>query len=88
MTARRYRPNPIETRQSDSIGPATPRRVGAIADRSLRQLQTFPRISSMIHTSHYPKDDIVSVRLKVATIAAVMFGCTPQECEKNGASLF
>jgi hypothetical protein len=36
----------------------------------------------MIHSSHYPKRDIVSVRLEVATIAAVMFGCTPQECEK------
>jgi hypothetical protein len=62
--------------------------VGAIADRSLSQLQTFPRISSMIHTSHYPKRDIVSVRPEVATIATVMFGYTPQECEKNGASLF
>jgi hypothetical protein len=59
-----------------------------IADRSLCQLQTFTRISSMIYSSHYPKRDIVSVRLEVATIAAVMFGCTPQECEKNGASLF
>jgi hypothetical protein len=62
--------------------------VGAIADRSLGQLQTFPRISSMIYTSHYLKRDNVSVRLEVATIAAVMFGCTLQECEKNGASLF
>jgi hypothetical protein len=36
----------------------------------------------------HPRRDIVSVRPEVATIAAVMFGCTPQECEKNGASLF
>jgi len=42
----------------------------------------------MILISYRARRDIVSVRPEVATIAAVMFGCTPQECEKNGASLF
>ncbi|MGA7867264.1 MAG: hypothetical protein WCA23_25290, partial [Stellaceae bacterium] len=70
------------------LGRTTSRRVGAIADRSLYQLQTFTRVSSIILTAHHPRRDIVSVRLEVATIAAVMFGCTPQECEKNDASLF
>jgi hypothetical protein len=80
---------PIEARESNPIGPGDPLAGWVpIADRSLCQLQTFTRISSMIYSSHYPKRDIVSVRLEVATIAAVMFGCTPQECEKNGASLF
>jgi hypothetical protein len=51
-------------------------------------MQTFPRVSSTILAAHQPKRDTVNVRLEVATIAAVMFGCTPQECEKNGASLF
>jgi hypothetical protein len=64
------------------------RRAGIIFDRLLCQLETFTDVSSMILTSYQPRRDIVSVRPVVATIAAVMFGCTPQECEKNGAPLF
>jgi hypothetical protein len=49
-----------------------------------QHLRFFFYDSYLVH----PKRDIVSLRPEVATIAAVMFGCTPQECEKNGASLF
>jgi hypothetical protein len=51
------------------------------------QLPTFMAVSSMILISYHLRRDIVSVRLEVATIALVMFSCTPQECKKNGPSL-
>ena len=57
------------------IGTGT--RVVLFSSGSLRELQTFTGVSSIILTSYQPRRDIVSVRLEVATIAAVMFGRTP-----------